>query len=143
MALFGGLALFNLIACIPILLSSSVRRLFQQLPTENLAINYVLGMGGLTVLHSAALVAVVVATGGLEGIAVLWGLGLVTAGVGLFAWLTASFALPRWDLWNPAEKEDELDGRIALGIGLIWYMISTGTALFLLMAVMIALFFPG
>lgn len=142
-ALFGGITLFNLLACLPVLLFSSVRRLFNQLPTENLIINYILGISSFTILHSVLLVALVVFSGGLEGVAVFWGLGGVTIEVALIAWIFASFLFPRLELWNPLENDDELDGRIALGLGLIWYTVSTGIGLFLLMVFLIAFFFPG
>lgn len=141
--LFGGIAMFNLLACLPIVLFSSIRRLFNQIPTDNLLVNYILGMSGFTIVHSALLVAVVVVSGGLEGVAAFWGLGGVTIGVALISWIVASFVFPSLDWWNPAENTDELDGRIALGLGLIWYTVSTGIGLFLLMVSLIAFFFPG
>lgn len=141
-ALFGGITIFNIISCLPILMSSAVRRLFKKLPTDILLVNYFLGIVGFTFLHSAILIFAVVMSGGLEGTGVFWGLGLVTIGVGIIFWATISFIAPKMNWWNP-KQEGELDGRIALGLGLIWYFISTGIALFLLLIFLIAFFFPG
>jgi hypothetical protein len=143
MALFGGIALFNILACLPILLSSPVRRLFSRLPADNLAINYLLGVGGFTVFHAVSLIVVITLSDGLEGVAVFWGLGGVTLGTGLLSWSIVSFLFPRLDWWDPREIDGELDGRLALGLGLAWYIFSGGIALFLLLLVSIALFFPG
>lgn len=141
--LFGGLLLFNLAACLPVLLSSSVRRLFDRLPADRLAVNYLLSVAGFTVLQSALLIAVVVLSGDLEGVTAFWSLGAVTIGTALLVWISASFVFPRKGYWSPEEEGDELDGRIALGLGFIWYTVSTGTGLFFLMVVLITLFFPG
>lgn len=142
-ALFGGLLLFNLMACLPGLLSSSVRRLFSKLPSERLAVNYTLAVGSFTLLQSALLIAVVVVSGGLEGVTAFQGLGAITIVAALLVWVAASFILPRQGYWKPAENDDELDGRIALGLGLIGYTVSVGIGLLLLTILLIALFFPG
>lgn len=142
LALFGGIALFNIAVCSPILIFSSVRRLLMKLPTENLVLNYFLAVGGYTALHSVALLAVVVATGGLEGTAALWGPGVVTGTVAVAVWAAASFILPARDWWNTREGE-EIDGRIALGLGLIWYLVFTVVGLVVLTFLLIAFFFPG
>ncbi|MFB6209457.1 MAG: hypothetical protein ABEJ56_04970 [Candidatus Nanohaloarchaea archaeon] len=141
-AMFAGLAVFNLLAWSPVLLFSSVRRLFSLYPTDKIGLNYLIGMGGFTVLHFGILVATVVALGGMQGLQVLRGLAGISLAVGLIGWTAAGIILPKIGYWNPG-KEDELDGRIALFLGLIWYMVSTGIGLFLMMAVMIGLFFPG
>lgn len=143
LALFGGLAVFNLLSCLPLLFFSSTRRLFKALPAENLLLNYVLGVGGYTVIHSSLLLSITVIQDGLKGIEVLWGLGGINIGAGLLSWITASFLFPHLGWWNPEQNEEELDGRMALGLGLIWYTISTGVGLFLLMVFLIVFFFPG
>lgn len=121
----------------------SLRRLFSSLPAENLYINYTLSVGGFTVLHSIILLITVVGQGGLEGTEVFSGLGIVSLVTGLITWTMAVFIFPRIGVWNPEKVDDELDGRIALGLGLIWYMVATGVGLFLLMVTLIAFFFPG
>lgn len=43
-ALLGGLAVFNMVSCLPLLFFSSIKRLFKTLPAGNLSLNYILGM---------------------------------------------------------------------------------------------------
>lgn len=140
-AMFGGMLLFNTVAWTPVLLSSAVRRLLKQPTSHSLAANYLLGTAGFTLLHSVVLLSAIFITGGVEGTLVFWILGTVTALTGITVWAFASFWLPHTGYWEP-QKEDELDGRIALGLGLIWYFVSTVIGLFFLTVFLIAFFLP-
>lgn len=141
LALVGGIMLFDLIAWSPILLSAAIRRLFTVWPTERLGLNYLIGAGGYAVVHLAVLLTVVVLSGGLDGTAVFWGLGLVGLGTATMAWAIACIGFPRLGWWDPTDG-DGMDGRIALGLGVIWYLGSTGITLFVVLVVVIALFLP-
>lgn len=142
-ALFGGVLLFNLAVCLPILLSSSLRRLVNKLPSDYLVLNYTLGVACFALLQSVLLVTILAVSGSWEGPAAFWLLGGVILGVAILFCIITVFLFPRISWWNPKNNEDEMDGRFALTLGLIWYLVSAGIGLFFLVVLLIALFFPG
>lgn len=137
------IATFNLLAWSPVLLSPAVRRLFNLLPSQRLSLNYLMGIAAFTVMNILTLLTVVVFSGGLEGSQALWGPFIVNLLLGSGTWLLTSFLLPRKGFWDPKKNEEEMDGRIALGLGALVYIVGTAFLLFLIMIVLIGLYFPG
>lgn len=134
--------LFDGLAIAPVLLSSAVRRLFRKRPTDHPLPNYLAGVTAFAVSHLLWLVVPVALHGGsLENDVIAWlaGVTLVNA-VGW--WLATALVLPALGLWSPSEG-GEIDGRIALTLGVFGYVIATGLLALVVVVAAIAVGFPG
>lgn len=115
---FVGLWLSTSILCSPILASGSCRRLFDAGPFDNLAVNYLAGIGVFTLAH-----VVLVFSGALVNLVVRITIGWWFLGVTLVlvaaGWVAVSIGLPRYDRWDPGGGG--VDGRPLLGLAGLWY----------------------
>jgi hypothetical protein len=135
--------LFDAVALSPVLLSTAVRRLVRTWPTDSLAANYLAGTGIYAVSHLlVVMVPVFVVKGGhLRTGAFAWIGGLTLLNLVLW-WLALSVVLPLQGLWAP-KVEGEYDGRIALTVGIVSYVVATAALGFVALVVIIAVGFPG
>jgi len=136
------LALFDAVALSPVLFSAAVRRLVTLWPTDSLALNYLTGATGFAVTHLTMITVAVALHGGRLSQDVLHWLAGTTLLNALGWWVALAVLLPAGDYWQP-KTEGEYDGRIALTVGLVGYVIATGVALLVILVVAIALYFPG
>ena len=142
--LLGLLAMiaFDAVALLPVLLSSAVRRLGRQWPTEWLPANYLLTVTAFAATHLGAIMGAVALHGGsLERDVLQWVGGLTLANA-LLWWVAVAVVLPRQEIWTP-KTDDEYDGRIALTVGLIGYLVATVVTLLVLAFVAFLLYYPG
>lgn len=126
-----GFLVVVLFAWSPLLAVERLRALFAW-PTEWLALNYLLLGGGVVLVQCLSYLAVVVAvagtgsvTGG-EAAGIVGGVALanlLVPGVGAVGALSI---LPTRGVWSP--DGGGLDGRIALGLGVLWYAVVTTVA---------------
>jgi len=137
-----GIWLFDSAALMPILISSAVRRLFADWPTDSLIPNYLAGATVFAVAHLVAIFLPVALHGGsLERNVVGWLAGMTLVNLVLW-WLVLGVAFPVLGRWRP-KADGEYDGRIALTFGVITYGVATVVVGFLLVVVVIAVGFPG
>lgn len=124
-ATFGGVVLF---AWAPLLSVERLRALFTW-PTRWLGLNYLLVGTAMLVVHCLSYLAVILLTAGTGSVtggdaAAIVGrilaANLVIPGVGAFAVLQL---LPDRGYWSP--DAGGLDGRLALGVGVIWSAVVT------------------
>ena len=136
------LAAFDAVALSPVLFSAAVRRLVRLWPTGSLGLNYLAGTAAYAASHLLAVVAAVALHGGSLSRDVLQWLAGTTLLNALLWWLALAVLLPTGGYWQP-KTEGEYDGRIALTVGLVGYVVATGVALLVVLVVAIALYFPG
>jgi hypothetical protein len=142
--LLGLLALtaFDAIALLPVLLSSAVRRLGRRWPTDWLASNYLVAAAAFATTHLTAIMAAVALHGGsLERNVFQWVAGITIANAILW-WFVVAVVFPTRGVWEP-KTDGEYDGRIALTVGLVGYVIAMGVALVIIAVVAFALYYPG
>ncbi|WP_053947041.1 hypothetical protein [Halolamina sediminis] len=135
--------LFDSVALSPVLVSSAVRRLFRDRPTEYLFLNYLAGTAAYAVSHLlVVMVPIFVLKGGrLHTNTFAWLGGLTLLNLVLW-WLGLSIVAPISGYWAP-KTGDEYDGRIALTLGLVSYVVATAALGFLALVAIIAIGFPG
>ncbi len=141
--LLGLLALtaFDAVALLPVLLSGAVRRLGRRWPTGSLGVNYLVAAAAFGTTHLAAIMGAVALHGGsLEQDVLKWVAGL-TLGHALLWWLGIGVVFPQRGIWAP-KTDGEYDGRIALTVGLLGYVVATGAALLAVVVVAIAFYAP-
>ncbi|WP_049979304.1 hypothetical protein [Halolamina rubra] len=141
--LLGLLALtaFDAVALLPVLLSGAVRRLGRRWPTDWLPANYLVAVTGFAATHLAAIMAAVALHGGrLQQDVLQWVAG-ITLGNALLWWVAVAVVLPMRGVWAP-KTDGEYDGRIALTVGLLGYVVATGAALLVIVVVAIAFYAP-
>lgn len=135
--------LFDSVALSPILVSSAVRRLFENRPTDYLVPNYLAGTAVFAVSHQlVVMVPIFVLRGGrlhTDTIAFLSGFTLLNL---VLWWLGLSVVAPLAGYWLPKTGE-EYDGRIALTLGVVSYVIATAALGFLTLIAALAFGFPG
>lgn len=138
-----SLWLFDSIALSPMLVSGAVRRLFQDRPTAYLAPNYLAGTATYAVSHLlVVMVPVFVIKGGhLQTNAFTWIGGLTLLNLVLW-WVALAVVAPLAGYWTPKTGE-EYDGRIALSLGVVSYIVATAALGFLALVAIIAIGFPG
>jgi hypothetical protein len=123
-----GFALAVLLAWSPLLAVERVRALFAW-PTRWLVVNYVVLGGAVVLVQCLSYVAVVAAVAGTGSVTGGEAAGVVGGVVGTNVLLPAAGAvgavrlLPSRDVWSP--DGEGLDGRIALGAGVVWYAVVT------------------
>jgi len=127
----GVVAIFAVIVLLfwsPLLAITRLRELFRW-PTNWLVVNYLLIGAGIIVVQSFSYLAImllIAGTGTVTGGDAVGIVGGVLAANLLFPGaiaLTALRILPERGYWTP--NGDGLSGRIALGIGVIWYAVIT------------------
>lgn len=124
----AGFILVVLFAWSPLLAIERVRALFTW-PTQWLAVNYAVLGGGIILIQclSYLLVILLVAgTGSVDGgeaAGIVGGIGVANLLVPGGLAVGAVYLLPTHGIWSPNAKG--LDGRIALGLGVVWYAIVT------------------
>jgi hypothetical protein len=132
LAAFGGVVLF---AWAPLLGVERLRALFTW-PTRWLGVNYLFvgaSLIGVQCLSYLGIILLTAGTGSVTGgdaaaiIGRIIAANLVIPGVGAFA---ALHLLPNRGFWSP--ETGGLDGRLALGIGVIWYVIVTSVCFVLI-----------
>jgi hypothetical protein len=139
LAVFVGVVLFG---WAPLLAVDRLRALFCW-PTRWLAVNYLVVGAAVVVLQVASYVLVVLlgagmgpVTGG-EAAAVVGGVLLANVALPAVAAFLALRVLPPRGVWTP--EGDGLSGRVALGIGVLWYAILTsGSFLLIGLVVLVA-----
>lgn len=124
----AGFVLVVLFAWSPLLAIERIRALFTW-PTQWLVVNYVV-LGGSVVLVQCLsylpvilLVAGTGSVGGGEAARIVGGIGGANLLVPGSVAVGAVSLLPTRDIWSP--DAGGLDGRIALGLGVVWYAIVT------------------
>lgn len=124
----AGFVLVVLFVWSPLLAIDRIRALFTW-PTQWLVVNYVvLGGSGVLVqclsyLFVVLLVAGTGSVGGGEAARVVGGIGVANLLLPGTVAVGAGYLLPTRGIWSP--DDGGLDGRIALGIGVVWYAIVT------------------
>ncbi|WP_435118037.1 hypothetical protein [Halolamina sp. C58] len=137
-----ALWVFDSAALLPILISSAVRRLFADWPTDYLIPNYLAGTTAFAIVHLVAIFVPVALHGGsLERNVVGWLAGMTLVNLVLW-WLVVGVALPLLGRWRP-KADGEYDGRIALTFGVITYGVATVVIGFVIVVIVIAVGFPG
>lgn len=138
-AVFAGIVLF---AWAPLLAVERLRALFVW-PTRWLLANYLLVGTGIVVVQCLAYVVVVLLTAGIgpvtgeEAAAVVGGVVVANVAVPAAAAVAALRALPPRGVWTP--DGDGLGGRVALGIGVVWYgLLASGAFLVIGLVVLFA-----
>jgi hypothetical protein len=135
-AVFAAVVLF---VWSPLLVVERLRALFVW-PTRWMALNYaLLGVGILLVQCLSYLAVFLLAAGigmvtGGDVAAIVGGVIIVNLAVPSAGAIAALRTLPARGIWSPAG--DGLSGRIALGVGVLWYAIVT-TVLFLVIGAVI------
>lgn len=138
--IFLGLWFAMSILCAPIFASKSCRRLLNAGPSNHAVVNYLAGMGVLTLVH----VALIFGGGLLNSIlgvqTPLWALTatLIAAGG---SWIVTSFVLPYYGFWEPSGSG--IDGRIILGLTAFWYVICTAILGVVFVFAWFLAFYPG
>ncbi|MFW5939717.1 MAG: hypothetical protein ACOCSD_04060 [Halolamina sp.] len=133
---------FDGVAVSPVLLSGAVRRLARTWPTGALVPNWIAAVTAFAVVHLLWLALPVALHGGtLERNVMGWLAGMTLLNVVLW-WIAVALLLPMLGLWSPKE-ESEYDGRIALTLGVLGYVVATGVFAFVAVIVIIAVGFPG
>jgi len=142
--LWGLLALtaFDAVALLPVLLSSAVRRLGRRWPTDWLAANYLVAVAAFATTHLGAVMAAVALHGGRLERNVLWWVAGITLGNALLWWAAVAVVIPARGVWEP-KADGEYDGRIALTVGLVGYVIAAVGTLLVLAFVAFLLYYPG
>lgn len=135
------LTAFDAVSLLPVLLSSAVRRLLRRWPTDWLGPNYLVAATAFATTHFAAIMGAVALHGGrLQQDVLQWIAGL-TLGNALLWWLVLAVVFPVRGLWRP-KTDGEWDGRIALTVGVLGYVVATGVALLAIVVVAIAFYAP-
>ncbi|MCY4731820.1 hypothetical protein KY092_14770 [Natronomonas gomsonensis] len=138
----GAVAVFTAVVLFvwsPLLVVERLRALFVW-PTRWMALNYaLLGVGILLVQCLSYLAVFLLAAGigmvtGGDVAAIVGGVIIVNLAVPSAGAIAALRTLPARGIWSPAG--DGLSGRIALGVGVLWYAIVT-TVLFLVIGAVI------
>jgi hypothetical protein len=141
--MLAGLWLFNGVVVSPLLGSAAIRRLLGR-PTKLLAANYLLWTAVLAVTQflAVALPVIVIRGGRLGGLDFFsWLGGLSIGNATLWAIGGAIGASQRG--WTPKKETELLDGRLVLGLGVLWYALAVGFALLCILLIGIAFFYPG
>lgn len=144
LAVFVGFWIGMSLLWTPFLAARSVRRLAGRGPTARMPVNYTLGMGAVTLVHAAAVLAGLYALsrgGGVNLLAFFEVTAGITVGFAAVAWIVLGVGLPRSELWEPAG--DGYDGRLVLAAGAVWYSLCAVFVAGLLSFVGFVLAFPG
>ena len=138
----GAVAVFTAVVLFvwsPLLVVERLRALFVW-PTRWMALNYALVGAGVLLVQCLSYFAVFLlaagtgmVTGG-DAAAIVGGVVIVNLAVPSTGAIAALRTLPARGIWSPAG--DGLSGRIALGVGVLWYAIVT-TVLFLVIGAVI------
>lgn len=134
--------LFNAFSLIPFLIFKSLRKLLGKVTPYSIILNYTAVVFLFSLVQLTILMIVVVVNSGIGGVNVFWILGVLWVGTELFMSLILGVFLPYLGLWKP-DQNGGIDGRYALIILSIWYVICTAICLFSLLVMLIIFFFPG
>lgn len=135
-AVFAAVVLF---VWSPLLVVERLRALFVW-PTRWMALNYALLGAGVLLVQCLSYFAVFLLAAGIgmvtggDAAAIVGGIVIVNLAVPSAGAVAALRTLPARGIWSP--DGDGLSGRIALGVGVIWYAVVT-TALFLVIGVVV------
>lgn len=142
--LFGVFWVGMCILWSPFLLSTSIRTLFERWPTGGTGVNYVFWMGVVIAGYVATGLKTLFAIHGTEPVDALTGaktiLGITAVYAAAVTLLVGGW-LPRRGIWTPGNGD--LDGRIVLAVGAIWFTACVGVALAILLFIVFLIGFPG
>jgi hypothetical protein len=139
LSVVAGFAAVVLFAWSPLLVVERLRALFVW-PTRWLALNYLIVGTGVIVLQCLSYLAVfLLAAGtgtvtGSEAAAIVGGVVIVDFAIPGVGAIVALRTFPARGIWSP--DGDGLSGRIALGVGVVWYGIVT-TVVFLFVGLVV------